>query len=984
MALGIAQGPSPPTEAVLVDFPLLEEEPQRIPTEVAEWLPEQATGRGDIAGLVLRQAPPATARSVLLVEAEDPWDRRVRICGFPPGAPGGAWSSNLLRDMEGTDWLQIDAAGPTGRRVGQGYSGAPVWVADEAAPGVVGMVVAADKHDRDRVAFMIPTALLLKAWPAVLGRRDVVACPYRGLSPFRERDADLFFGREKEKARLVEAVRRQPLVAVVGASGSGKSSLVLAGLMPALRGDDGLQMTWFRPGPNPFEALAVALQLLLDPGLSEARRLKESGDLCDVLREGRLATVVERILAKTDARQVLLIADQFEELFTLAADAEREAFLDVLVAPGITRPGALTVVLTLRADFYELALDHPGLRQALEGPTVNLAGMAPDQLRRAIEKPALLQGVTIEEGLVDRILADVGESPGRLPLLEFALTQLWERQHQGRLRHKDYAAIRRVDGALSNYADEVYQGLGAAEQGRVRQVFSHLVTLSDRMKATARVAFRTDMAATDWRIVQRLADSRLVVTDLDPSGRETAQLAHEALIQGWEKLRVWVAADRDFLRWREQIQAALRRWEQSRPDDSDLLRGVRLAEAEQWCAERPGQVDQHLLEFVRVSRHGEAGELMIRAGSHEHHNRREEAIACYRRASAIYGDLGDHDGQLKAILALIRLHLDADEFEPGMVWYREAVKLLGPEGGPNETTEMVLRRIAEISDRPAEPLVWYRKVLRAPFLRRQLGKQHGETVRWYRKALTIHRQLGDRYNQAQILARLAVTYGKMHEVDRALWYADSASKAFGELGHPPEQQAMLKILKEAHGLRGEAVLAARRYLESARLLPRTRTAHLRHLVPTIVFILIGLAVWVYLFGLTVGVGLIATSRFEHPYRLLGVTVQLGLPQAIAALGAVVLACWVGGGLLRVVLAAVALLALVGSWLWLYSAIPSVGGLNLLLVAVILRWLLLSRHGSLIQPYTRAARLAVRWVRYRTIDHLVAEILETGAGKVLSK
>jgi hypothetical protein len=216
---------------------------------------------------------------VTLVSADNPWGQRFRTFGFPAGARAGAWASGVLRDREGTGWLQIDGEATTGRRVGPGFSGAPVLVQDEALPGVVGMVVAADRQDRDRVAFVIPTATLLQAWPTVLGQRTVAACPYRGLSAFRERDAEFFFGREEQVPRLVETVRHQRVIAVLGPSGSGKSSLVLAGLLPALRSDEGLQIGSFRPGRDPFGKLALALLPLLDPTLGEASRLEEAAAL---------------------------------------------------------------------------------------------------------------------------------------------------------------------------------------------------------------------------------------------------------------------------------------------------------------------------------------------------------------------------------------------------------------------------------------------------------------------------------------------------------------------------------------------------------------------------------------------------------------------------------------------------------------------------------------------------------------------------------
>ena len=303
--------------------------------------------------------------------------------------------------------------------------------------------------------------------PADLGRepRQVGPCPYRGLAAFREKDAPFFFGRETFTQRLAEAVQRQPLVAViVGSSGCGKSSAVFAGLLPRLRDAGDWLIADLRPGAGPFRALAGALLPVLSPELDDIDRLLQARKMADALSEGDLplADVVARALDKQPrARRLLLVVDQFEELYTLCPDPDmRRRLVDTLLqaatSAGKGRVPRLVLLLTMRADFMGQALAHRPFADVLQEATVMLGPMNRDELRAAIEEPAEVQGAAFESGLVERILDDVGEEPGNLPLLEFALTLLWERHRHGWLTHDGYEAIGRVEGALARYADQVY------------------------------------------------------------------------------------------------------------------------------------------------------------------------------------------------------------------------------------------------------------------------------------------------------------------------------------------------------------------------------------------------------------------------------------------------------------------------------------------------------------------------------------------------
>ncbi|MFD0200307.1 MULTISPECIES: nSTAND1 domain-containing NTPase [Saccharothrix] len=587
----------PPPGEVLIDFPLLEHPGLPLTATVARWSPVLADGGGDIAGLLLTAPPPDGAEPVQLVDVDEPWGLAFRTFGFPKGRPGGDWAGGVLADVQATGWLQLEAERQTGRRVQPGYSGAPVWI--EATGAVGGMVVAADQGDADRVAYVIPTGALVRAWPEVLAELAVPVTPYRGLNAFRAVDHDIFFGRDELVDRLVAAVLARPLTAVVGASGSGKSSIAHAGVVARLDGRAGLRVVALRPRQDPFSELAAALLPLLEPDLSALDRVDRLPRLADALRHGRAPLVLREVLAG-DPGDLLLVVDQFEELYTHGPEpAQRQRFVRALLdATGEAFDGRVRVLVTLRADFLAQALADPAFAEALSGAIEPVGPMFPDQLRRVVEGPARLRGVRFEPGLVDRILADVGEEPGRLPLLEFTLTLLWDEQQRHLMTHAAYESFGGVTGALTHYAEQVYTLCEPEERDRLRRVFVQLVMPGDGVADTRRLATRDALAADDWPVVRMLADRRLVVTGGGAGGGQTAEIAHEALIGEWARLREWVAADREFRLWQERVRNSIRLWRSFGQDEAVLLRGALLVEALAWLDRRPDDVTEEERAFV--------------------------------------------------------------------------------------------------------------------------------------------------------------------------------------------------------------------------------------------------------------------------------------------------------------------------------------------------------------------------------------------------
>ncbi len=576
-ALGLPEDRAPDGSArVRVDLALLGGPP--VEASVERWAYDD-----DVA--VLRFAvPPPGGHPVRLVEPGDVWEHPARAFGFPAGRDGGVWHSGLLRSRQANGWVQADLAG-SGYRVSGGFSGGPVW--DETLVGVVGMIAVAESGEPP-VSYLIPTGGLLEAWPS-LRELALPPSPFRGLSAFREADAAIFHGRGEESGELAAKVAAEPRVCLVGPSGSGKSSLTLAGVLPRLRAT-GWTAAVMRPasGSGPLAALAAALLPLLSPGADATARLTRVRDLAGVLEDGGLADVVASVLERTEAARLLVVVDQCEELFALEPRAA-EALADVL----FTDTPRVHVLTTMRADFMETALAHPRLGPALRRSVYALGPMGHERLRRIVTEPVeATPGVAYEPGLVDRILTDTGDAPGALPLLGFTLDLLWRQQSGGLLTHRAYEDLGGVIGALGAHADRVWaEYVPVADEPATERLFARLIRLPlGSAAATRRVAVRAELGDEEWAIAVRLAATRLLVTGRDAEGAETVELAHEALITGWNRIGSWVTRNLVFLTWRESLRVDLGRWEHADRSPDLLPTATGLAAADRWLRERPGDL----------------------------------------------------------------------------------------------------------------------------------------------------------------------------------------------------------------------------------------------------------------------------------------------------------------------------------------------------------------------------------------------------------
>jgi WD40 repeat protein len=420
----------------------------------------------------------------------------------------------------------------------------------------------------------------------------ILVNPYKGLRAFEESDVNDFFGREALTghllARLAEETSFNRFLAVVGPSGSGKSSAVKAGLLPRLRrGELPGSEQWFvaemTPGDQPFEKLAAALfSVAINPPPDVVTQLQAS-------RDG-LATVLAAILPP--GQELVIVMDQFEELFILThSDTETALFLDSLYTAVTAANSRLRLIITLRADFYDRPLVYGDFAELMRTRTEVVVPLSSQEFERAILGPAEGMGLKVEPPLVAAIIADLRGEPGALPLLQYALTELFERREGQTLTLKAYQASGGALQALARRAEELYQGMSEHIQQLAQQVFLRLVTLGEGIEDTRRRVLFSELNAIvpDRGALQTILDTfgkyRLITFDHDPATREpNIEIAHEALIQEWAQLRQWLDESRSDVRMQRLLAAACREWLESGQQPGFLLTGGRLIQFEEWSA----------------------------------------------------------------------------------------------------------------------------------------------------------------------------------------------------------------------------------------------------------------------------------------------------------------------------------------------------------------------------------------------------------------
>jgi WD40 repeat protein len=595
----------------------------------------------DMAILRVQGGLPQGVRSLPMGSSTGVSGHKISTFGFPSAGEveGIAGYGKILgrgsQTKAGQPLLQIRSS-----EITQGFSGAPVW--DQLRQRVIGMVVMVATPDASgkmgETAFATPTETLQRVCTD-LQIPDIN--PYSGLNPFTEAQAKFFFGRKQEVDKLVNKLRLDPrFLLIQGPSGSGKSSMVLAGLIPQLRGgalpgSDRWHIMLTRPADHPFQQLTAQ-------GLAT-----ESNNLTQAVRVW--------LNQHPEHTQIVLILDQFEELLVTCPEEMSQDFLAQLTAL-LDANLPITVIAIMRDDFYAHFAQHVKLAQRLEqnGGLIHLSPTLQwDELVAIVQEPARVVGLRFEEGLAEEIVEDsieseTSEEGGRvgrcaiLPLLEFALTELCERREDGVLTFKAYEKVGGVTGGLRQWADQTFNSL--EDEGKKQltsRIFSDLVYLGTenedlpdtRRRRALQSLYRNENEREDaYKLVQRLVNARLLVTSYDPASNEVAvEIIHDALLREWGLLKWWLKRDRPFLRWHQELERRAQAWVETDPNEtrySDrLLRGSNLSESEGWMDLRAADLSEVEQQFIKVSREQQNREdLRWKALYEKVEQQRQEAV----------------------------------------------------------------------------------------------------------------------------------------------------------------------------------------------------------------------------------------------------------------------------------------------------------------------------------------------------------------------
>ena len=478
---------------------------------------------------------------------------------------------------------------------------------------------------------------------AGLARPDEIAPaminPYKGLEPFDETDLNDFFGRERLVARMIARLggpgSNGSFLAVIGPSGSGKSSAVRAGLIPAIRagavqGSENWFVATMTPGAHPFASLERALvgvAVTVPPTLRERLQQGPAG----------LRRSVEQILPD-DTSPLLLVIDQFEEMYTLVGEEERRTFLEGMTEAITSERSRLRVIITLRADFYDHPLGNPVLGELLRDHTELVTPMTSSELQLAISRPAESVGVTVEPGLLAALTADSLLEPGALPMLQYTLTELFERRSSLSMTAENYEAIGGLTGSVVGRAESLFQALAPPAQAAARSVFLRLVSINEMGDDTRRRVLLSELeglGGSDGEIddmLRSFARHRLLSFDRDPASRApTVEIAHESLIRAWGRLSSWIDGARDDLRAQRRLSGATVEWVAQGRDQDFLWAGTSLVRYRGWLSDPPVRLTAEEHAFLEAA----AEQDQVRERAERDRRMRESKLR--RRTRALVG-----------------------------------------------------------------------------------------------------------------------------------------------------------------------------------------------------------------------------------------------------------------------------------------------------------------------------------------------------------
>ncbi|MEV0638937.1 trypsin-like peptidase domain-containing protein [Streptomyces sp. NPDC050619] len=630
-----------PDEPVLVDFPLLADgRSTPVAATVAEWRPED-----DVAVLRLAHPVPGTAPLALASPAQPLWGREARVYGFPEDTDSGVNAHGTLRGGQGAGRIQLD----TGRGsvpILPGFSGSPVW--DVEARTVVGMIATRGGRSLAGTAYLIPARRLA---PGELEMMPGGTGPFKGLLRFEEEDAHLFHGREQDARALAEAVRERPLALLTGQSGTGKSSVLRAGLLPRLRAADAVVVVRTpREADHPAEFLGEALLALWDAAdgaaLSTAVREALSGDGL------ALARLRERLRAAAGGRLCVLVIDQFEEYAAAAPRAARRVVTWLRELTGVADPvpdrGLRAVLSARNATLDALATALPAAQLTLA--LVRLDPLTDDALARVISQPLRsVPGAGLEPGLTELLLRDAHEAQdshgeaNALPLLEFTLAELWRRRSGGTLTHAAYRDLGGLSGAVARHAQDTLDEAikeGLADEEAARRLFQRLARPHGLGRFLPDTVPAAELDPSQQALAQRMVREKLLVwtraqpggsRDGSPSQRDEAsgesrsaapreasgeslRMAHEALLREWEWLRTCLREGEEFRAWQAEVEEHARAWDASGRRPIVFAPEKLLSAADRWRSERARDITDVQRGYLAAGRrHARRGAYVLRA-----------------------------------------------------------------------------------------------------------------------------------------------------------------------------------------------------------------------------------------------------------------------------------------------------------------------------------------------------------------------------------
>jgi hypothetical protein len=423
---------------------------------------------------------------------------------------------------------------------------------------------------------------------------DAAKNPYKSLAAFQEEDAEQFFGRQTFVKLLIEKYQQVKILPLLGPSGSGKSSVARAGLIPELKQIDiRLKTLILTPTDRPLENLANHLARLMTQDPFPIAKTKEFEDF--LLKEkDALRRILSSFISSTKQTIVILI-DQFEEIYTLCKDkTQQTAFIENILTLNEEQHLSAKIVLTLRSDFLGETQQHSKLNQLLAKDSVIVPAMNENELRDAIAQPAELAGHSLDEATVNLLLEQTEGRASALPLLQFALTQIWDNLSKGISAAQTLSECGGVGGALTRIADTIFLSLIPEERTQLRYLFVQMIHPGEYTEDTRQIVLLRYLNKVQRELVKELADARLVVTNYNEQlNEETVEVAHEALIKHWQRLREWVEEDRAFRVWQEGLRRDIR--------DDVPLRDKRLVIAKEWLQKREAELSKIELKFIQSS-----------------------------------------------------------------------------------------------------------------------------------------------------------------------------------------------------------------------------------------------------------------------------------------------------------------------------------------------------------------------------------------------